>query len=535
MSTIRSKIILNLVVLLLTIVGIVAFEYSNIAKLGRLQDEGAKRSKDAVLAKEASMGGLALYRIIADAQINRDLDETAKIWNPTKTEVLANIAFVEASADTAEEKKITAEVKAALNDVVNLFEGKMLPLLKTTDGVTPELSALDAQIDEKVVLVEAGVDKVVASMQKEMDVADGEFDADRRMAIVVAVVVGAAGLLLLLVVGLLLLRSIMRSIDAMRVVMTAVHEGDLTRRVEIDSKDELGIMSREFNGIIGRLQEMINHISDTSNQVVAASAQLSATAERIANGAEEVAAQSSTVATAGEEMSATSGDIALTCQKASDGAKLAAESAGGGASLVERTVSVMGEIAAKVQESARTVETLGERSDQIGAIIVTIEDIADQTNLLALNAAIEAARAGEQGRGFAVVADEVRALAERTTRATREIDEMIKAIQRETKGAVAAMEQGVGQVEAGTREAAKSGDALREILEQVHDVAMQVNQIATAAEEQTATTSEISSSMQQISQVVRDTASGAHQSAAAAHELNGTAEQLQRLVRQFRL
>ncbi|BCG49018.1 Methyl-accepting chemotaxis protein [Citrifermentans bremense] len=535
MSTIRSKIVLNLVVLLITIIGIVAFEYSNIATLGRLQDEGAKRSRDAVLAKESSMGGLALYRIIADAEINRNLDETAKLWSEKKAEVFKGISALEASIDTAEEKKITAETKAALKDVVDLFEGKMLPLLKTTGGITPELQALDTQIDEKVVRVEAGIDKVVASMQKEMEAADAEFDADRRMAIIEAVVVGVAGLLLLMVVGILLLKSIMRSIDAMKVVMTAVHEGDLTRQVELDSKDELGIMSREFNGIIERLHDMIGQISDTSSQVVTASEQLSSTAERIANGAEEVAAQSSTVATAGEEMSATSGDIALTCQRASEGAKLAAESAGGGASLVERTVAVMGEIAAKVQESARTVESLGARSDQIGAIIVTIEDIADQTNLLALNAAIEAARAGEQGRGFAVVADEVRALAERTTRATREIDEMIKAIQRETKGAVAAMEQGVGQVEAGTEEAAKSGAALREILEQVHDVAMQVNQIATAAEEQTATTSEISSSMQQISQVVRETASGAHESATAAHQLNGSAEQLQRLVRQFKL
>jgi methyl-accepting chemotaxis protein len=192
-------------------------------------------------------------------------------------------------------------------------------------------------------------------------------------------------------------------------------------------------------------------------------------------------------------------------------------------------------IAEKVQESARTVDGLGARSDQIGAIIGTIEDIADQTNLLALNAAIEAARAGEQGRGFAVVADEVRALAERTTRATKEIDGMIKAIQSETRGAVAAMEQGVYQVEAGTMEAAKSGDALRDILRQVNDVASQVHQIATAAEEQTATTREISNNMQQITHVVQDTASGAHQSATAACQLQGNAEELQRLVRQFKL
>jgi len=269
--------------------------------------------------------------------------------------------------------------------------------------------------------------------------------------------------------------------------------------------------------------------------VAAAAEQVNITAEHIANGADKIAGQTMTVSTAGEEMSATSGDIAQNCQMAAEGAQRASQSASNGAAVVESTITVMGQIADKVQESARTVESLGERSDQIGAIIGTIEEIADQTNLLALNAAIEAARAGEHGRGFAVVADEVRALAERTTRATREIGEMIKAIQNETKGAVSAMVHGVHQVEAGTSEAAKSGDALRDILRQINDVAMQVNQIATAAEEQTATTTEISGNIQEITDVVQATAAGAHESAAAATELNATARELQRLVQQFRL
>jgi methyl-accepting chemotaxis protein len=234
-------------------------------------------------------------------------------------------------------------------------------------------------------------------------------------------------------------------------------------------------------------------------------------------------------------MSATSGDIAQNCQMAAEGAQRATQSAQNGSGVVENTVAVMGQIAEKVQETARTVESLGARSDQIGNIIGTIEDIADQTNLLALNAAIEAARAGEQGRGFAVVADEVRALAERTTRATKEISEMIKAIQKETRGAVIAMEQGVQQVVAGTEEAAKSGDALRDILELINAVSMQVNQIATAAEEQTATISEISSNMHQITEVVQQTSHGAQESATAAAQLNGNAEELQRLVSHFKL
>ncbi|MDO9068577.1 MAG: bacteriohemerythrin, partial [Deltaproteobacteria bacterium] len=190
-------------------------------------------------------------------------------------------------------------------------------------------------------------------------------------------------------------------------------------------------------------------------------------------------------------------------------------------------------IAERVQASAKTVEALGTQSDQIGSIIGTIEDIADQTNLLALNAAIEAARAGEQGRGFAVVADEVRALAERTTKATREIGAMIKSIQKDTKSAVIAMEEGVAEVEQGTHEAARSGDALRNIREEINSVNLQVQQMATAAEEQTATAGEISRNIHQVTEVVKKTSDDARQCVSISQQLSTIATVLKQVVGKF--
>jgi methyl-accepting chemotaxis protein len=376
----------------------------------------------------------------------------------------------------------------------------------------------DAQLNKK------GSDAAYAA-------AKAVYGQSRIMICAVIVAALVAGLLLALLVAGFISRALKKGVA----VAEKLAQGDLSVNIEVESKDETGQLMAAMQVMTENLRKVIGQVAGTATQVAAAASQLHSTADRIATGAEEVAAQSGTVATAGEEMSATSGDIAQSCQMAASGALRASQSASNGAGVVESTVLVMGQIAEKVQETAKTVESLGARSDQIGDIIGTIEDIADQTNLLALNAAIEAARAGEQGRGFAVVADEVRALAERTTRATREISEMIKAIQSETKGAVAAMEQGVRQVESGTKEAAKSGVALREILEQVNDVAMQVNQIATAAEEQTATTSEISNNMQQITEVVQLTSQGAQESATAAAQLSGYAEELQRLVRHFRI
>ena len=312
-------------------------------------------------------------------------------------------------------------------------------------------------------------------------------------------------------------------------------EGDLTKQISVTSNDEFGQLAEEINTLVEKIRRIISQIAQTSEQVSSSAVELQSDAALMAAGAEEVAAQAETVATAGEEMSATSGDIAQNCQMASEGSQRASIAAVSGAAVVNETIRVMDSIADRVRNSAKAVESLGNRSDQIGEIVGTIEDIADQTNLLALNAAIEAARAGEQGRGFAVVADEVRALAERTTRATREIGEMIKAIQQETKGAVIAMEEGVNEVARGSEKASDSGRALEQILQQINDVNAQIHQVATAAEEQTATTSEISNNMQKITEVVAKTSRGARDSASAANQLSVLANDLRRIVSQFKI
>jgi methyl-accepting chemotaxis protein len=178
---------------------------------------------------------------------------------------------------------------------------------------------------------------------------------------------------------------------------------------------------------------------------------------------------------------------------------------------------------------------LGDRSNQIGDIVGTIENIASQTNLLALNAAIEAARAGDMGRGFAVVADVVRTLAARTTKATQEISDMIRAIQNETKTAVGSMEESVKEVELGTNEASRSGNALRSIFDQINNVNAQITQVATGAEEQTAVTSEISRNIHEVTGVVDQTARNAQESADAAARLSENAIGLRATVQRFRV
>jgi methyl-accepting chemotaxis protein len=326
-------------------------------------------------------------------------------------------------------------------------------------------------------------------------------------------------------------RPIAKCVEAADLLAT----GDLTAQFSVTSKDETGQLMASMKNMVDNLRDLVANTVAVSSNIAAASSQLHATSEQIATGTEEVAAQTNTVAVASQQMSATSEDIARNCTTAAVSSRQSSATATEGVTVVRETMLGMEKIAERVKKAAQTVGALGERSDQIGQIIGTIEDIADQTNLLALNAAIEAARAGEQGRGFAVVADEVRALAERTTRATREIDAMIKAIQNQTREAVRSMEEGVGEVTQGAACSRKSGEALQEILNQINDVSLQISQIATAAEEQTATTGEISSNIQQISGVVQQTAIGAEETSAAAAQLARQSQQLKELVARFRV
>lgn len=319
--------------------------------------------------------------------------------------------------------------------------------------------------------------------------------------------------------------------DHLAEISERVAEGDLTLQLEAGRSGVYESMRR----MVENLRNIMERVNQNAHAVASSAVVLQSTAEQTADSSQRVVGQATAVATASEEMSATSNDIANNCHMAAESSNRASATAQNGAHIVEGTIDGMGRIADKVRGTAQVVDKLGTRSDQIGEIVATIEDIADQTNLLALNAAIEAARAGEQGRGFAVVADEVRALAERTTKATREIGEMIKAIQTETKQAVSAMEEGVCEVERGTSEAARSGQALTEILGQINVVTEQISQIATAAEEQTATTREISNNIQDISETVHMSARSSQEVSRASSQLSRLSVELQDLVSSFKL
>jgi methyl-accepting chemotaxis protein len=326
-----------------------------------------------------------------------------------------------------------------------------------------------------------------------------------------------------------------RSINRMMVEMEKLSQGDLKVQLVIERDDSIGRLFSGFNDSIAHIREMLLKVSEALAATASASSEISSSTEQMAAGAQEQTQQATEVAGAVEEMSKTIVETTRNANLASEAAKASGLKAQEGGLAVMKTMEGMVRIADVVKQSAETVLALGRSSDQIGEIVQVIDDIADQTNLLALNAAIEAARAGEQGRGFAVVADEVRKLAERTTKATKEIATMIKQIQKDTTGAVQSMSRGTEEVETGRELAEKSSQSLQEIIDGSVNVVDVITQVAAASEQQASASEQISKNIEAISSVTQESAAGTQQIARAAEDLNQLTSNLQELLGQFSL
>jgi methyl-accepting chemotaxis protein/NAD-dependent dihydropyrimidine dehydrogenase PreA subunit len=324
-------------------------------------------------------------------------------------------------------------------------------------------------------------------------------------------------------------------VSELLIEMNKFAHGDLTSKMKNDPGGELGKLYAGFNKAVEEIKLLVEKLNEAITATASAGNEISSSAEQMAAGAQEQSAQSTEVAGAVEEMTKTIFETTKNTAAATEASKNAGKSAKEGGKVVEETINGMKRIAEVVLQSAKTVENLGKSSDQIGEIVQVIEDIADQTNLLALNAAIEAARAGEQGRGFAVVADEVRKLAERTTKATKEIASMIKQIQKDTNGAVASMELGTKEVSNGKLFAQRAGESLREIINGADHVVDIISQVAAASEEQSSAAEQIGKNIESISSVTQQSANGIQQIAHASEDLNRLTLNLQELVAQFKV
>ena len=349
-----------------------------------------------------------------------------------------------------------------------------------------------------------------------------------------------AGTLLAIGVGIFIAIFVSRMISVpLKTVVDrakAIAAGDLTgSALESKGNDELTELTDAINSMNSNLQNMIQQISGSAQQMGGSSEELSVITLQTTQGIQEQRSQTDQLATAMNEMAATVQEVAHHAVDAANAATSANRESANGRQVVNGAVNTIDALAAAITQAAEAIARVEADSDRIGTVLDVIRGIAEQTNLLALNAAIEAARAGEQGRGFAVVADEVRTLAGRTQESTREIQQMIESLQAGSKEAVQLMEQSREQTQSSVEQTAKAGDALAAIADAVEKINDMNTQIASAAEEQSTVAEEINRNVTSISQIADESARGAEQTARGNEELSGLAIELQKVVGQFKI
>ncbi len=379
-------------------------------------------------------------------------------------------------------------------------------------------------------------DQVNASSDRATDRAEDSIASAGRTTTVflMAGIIGSVTIVTgLILVSMTVTSGLSRMLD--RVVDIASGDGDLTKKVEIKSNDELGKLGGAINQFIDKVSQIIAMVQEASDQVSSTSSALAQQGRELENNMNDQRGRIMQVSSAITQMSSSVHEVANQCTTAAEAADSSDRTASEGSLAVEQTVSGMDSIRSAMSATSEVVVSLGDKSDHIGEIVQVINDIADQTNLLALNAAIEAARANEHGRGFAVVAEEVRKLAERTQSATEEIAESIRAIQDETQQAITRMEEGTHRVENGTEQAAQAGSHIGTIVAGVREVSSMLSSIAASTQEQSAVSEEIASSMESIAMIADSATQSASSSAGAADELSQQAVTLESLVAQFKL
>ncbi|WP_158638576.1 methyl-accepting chemotaxis protein [Metabacillus litoralis] len=437
-----------------------------------------------------------------------------------------------------EERKIYEEVKLGWADYLTSSE-EVLKASNADDAIAAR--DLLRESNEEINLLKEKINSLVKLNHNGAVAASDKGDAIFKQANIVTVVFVTIVILLSVIIGFLLTRSISRPLTNMAKQVNEVAKGNLNvEPLKIRNKDEIGSLAIDFNEMTSSLREVISsvtghsqHVASTSEELTASAEQTSKATEQITESIQEVASGTDTqlqqaleANKAVEEISKGMTQAANSIVVVADLSSSASEQAINGSTVVEVTIEQMNDVQTKVQSATQVVNSLGEKSTKIAGIVSLINSVAEQTNLLALNAAIEAARAGEHGRGFAVVADEVRKLAEESSHATNEIRAILGEIKLEADKAVESMDEGSTAVELGIVKVKETGETFKGIVKVIEEVAAQSQEVSAIVEEVTASSQSMVKMVEEVASISQQTAGNTQNVAASAEEQNASMEEI---------
>ena len=467
-------------------------------------------------------------------QTNQAMQDIVAILNASKDKALdadlqADVASLE--ENTAKVVEQQANYQKYVDSAIQIIKrgGSMSGGGYLSNDEQAQLVAIEAKLFESLQAMQASIDNITnRSVTNVKDVQSSSLLSLIAMA-VVSLVVG-------IFISKIIISNIVTPIKGvMSVLTTMAQDNDLTKRMNFASKDEVGAMGNAFNSFVEKLQKLVMGITDASEQLSTAAEETSVVSRSTNQNIAQQKNETTHVASAITQMTATVQEVANSAEKASAAAIKGDKDSESGRQVVEEIVASINNLADEINSSTSVIVTLKSDSENIGTVLDVIKNIAEQTNLLALNAAIEAARAGDQGRGFAVVADEVRSLAQKTQDSTKEIEDLILTLQQGSDNAVSSMELNKTSIEGLVAKAVNATNSLKEITNSVSSITEMNTLIATAAEQQSHVVNEINNNVLNIQQVSENTAEGSEQVSQASQEIAQLSERLTNMVRQFKV
>lgn len=530
----KLRISYGVIIVLLLILGI--YSQYNTAQIK--QD-----TKDIDERVDKITNAATIRKIIKDNQIEvreilltdnmKEKEESKKIIEENRKIYKETIEYLEKTTRSDKGKKILAELKEAFEDVAKA-NNKIIELSFT--GKNKEaIEFLNKEVPKKMDRLNLALDNLVKFQIENTKTSIKDIESFLNTQLISLAAISAVSIGVALFFAIFIAKLIKKCLNELKTTLEKVAQGDLSVEAKVESRDELGMISQSVNEAIRSIKRLIAESKTISSSLASSSEQLSATTEEISRNLKSQTERASQIASAAEEMSQTVVDIAKNASNIAEVSVTTASVAKEGKDMTTNTAKEIKVIEGAIGKLSEVINVLGERSRQIGEIVTVIKDIADQTNLLALNAAIEAARAGEQGRGFAVVADEVRKLAERTTKATDEIAEMIRGIQTEVDVAEGSMEDATKKVASGVELSNKSAEILGQILSKAQELQSMIQQIASATEEMSSVTDHITQDIGSIAEGSKEISLAVEQSAQTASDIARLGGELQTAIGRFRV